>query len=122
MTKRYDVAIVGAGVAGSALGGILARAGFGVVIVEKERRFRDRVRGEAIHPWGVAEAKRLDLLPVLTAAGAHELPIWQSYQERHPKEPFLWATVSIEGLPELSVSHPRLQDAMLAWATSHGAE
>jgi 2-polyprenyl-6-methoxyphenol hydroxylase-like FAD-dependent oxidoreductase len=122
MTKRYDVAIVGGGIAGAALGGLLAAAGLGVVVVEKEGTFRDRVRGEAIHPWGVAEAKQLGLLPVLAAAGAHELPIWQNYQDRSPKEPYRWADDSIDGLPELAVSHPRMQESMLDWAGSRGAE
>jgi hypothetical protein len=40
------------------------------MIVEKERAFRDRVRGEGIHPWGVAEARQLGLFPVLAAAEA----------------------------------------------------
>lgn len=122
MSTRYDVAIVGGGIAGSALGGVLARAGLGVVIVEKERRFRDRVRGESIHPWGIAEGKRLGLLPVLSAAGAHELPVWQRYLERLPAPPYRWADDSVDGLPEVAVSHPRLQDAMLSWATAQGAD
>ncbi|MDQ3780771.1 MAG: FAD-dependent monooxygenase, partial [Chloroflexota bacterium] len=56
-----DVAIVGGGVAGSSLGATLAAAGIGVVIVEREARFRDRIRGEGLHPWGAAEANRLGL-------------------------------------------------------------
>jgi 2-polyprenyl-6-methoxyphenol hydroxylase-like FAD-dependent oxidoreductase len=121
VSVTYDVTIVGGGIAGAALGGVLADAGLGVVIVEKERVFRDRVRGEGIHPWGVAEAKRLGLLPVLAAAGANELPIWQSYDRRMPVQPFRWADVSIEGLSEIAVSHPRLQEATLDWAHARGA-
>ncbi|MEA2596854.1 MAG: hypothetical protein QOF01_3323 [Thermomicrobiales bacterium] len=122
MSRRYDVAIVGGGIAGSTLGGQLAEAGLDVVILEQERTFRDRVRGEGIHPWGVAEAKRLGILPVLETAGANELPIWQRYADRAPTESFQWAEHSIEGLPEMSVSHPRLQEAMLRWAQVRGAE
>jgi 2-polyprenyl-6-methoxyphenol hydroxylase-like FAD-dependent oxidoreductase len=122
MTGHYDVAIVGGGVAGSSLAGLLAHAGLGVALVEKERTFRDRVRGEAIHPWGVAEAARLGLRAVLAAADAHELPVWQSYQDRVPNRPYCWAEHSVDGLPEIAVSHPRLQQAMLDWAASHGAD
>ena len=43
----FDVIIVGGGIAGSTLGGVLVRAGLGVVVVEKEARFRDRIRGES---------------------------------------------------------------------------
>ena len=48
----FDVVIVGGGIAGSTLGGVLARAGLGVLVVEKEARFRDRIRGEGTWPWG----------------------------------------------------------------------
>ena len=48
----FDIIIVGGGIAGSSLGGVLARAGLGVLVVEKEARFRDRIRGERTWPWG----------------------------------------------------------------------
>ena len=41
-----DVVIVGAGIAGGALGTVLARAGFEVVLLERENSYFDRVRGE----------------------------------------------------------------------------
>jgi len=50
--RNVDVVIVGGGIAGSSLAAALAKAGLGVVVVERERRFRDRVRGESVHPWG----------------------------------------------------------------------
>jgi flavin-dependent dehydrogenase len=46
------VVIAGGGIAGSSLGGVLTRSGLGVLVVEKERRFRDRIRGELTWPWG----------------------------------------------------------------------
>lgn len=122
MTGHADVVIVGGGVAGATLGGSLATAGLGVVIVERERAFRDRVRGEGIHPWGVAEAVRLGIRPQLVAAGANELPIWQEYVDRLPTSPYRWADDSIDGLSEIGVSHPALQETMLRWAVSVGAE
>ena len=59
--RTYDVAITGGGLAGSTLGGVLARAGRNVVIVERERHFRDRIRAEFTWPWGCAEIERLGL-------------------------------------------------------------
>ena len=53
----YDVVIAGAGIGGSALATVLARAGLGVLVLEKETEYRDRVRGEWMAPWGVAEAQ-----------------------------------------------------------------
>jgi len=122
MNRQVDVVIVGGGVAGSALGGSLATAGLDVAIVEREAVFRDRVRGEGIHPWGVAEINRLGLMPQLRTAGANELPIWQTYEDRAPTAPYYWADDSIDGLPEIGVSHPALQESLLTWAASQGAE
>ena len=68
-----DVVIAGAGIGGSSLAAVLARAGLEVLVLEKETEYRDRVRGEWIAPWGVAEAKRLDLYEVLRAGGGHQV-------------------------------------------------
>jgi 2-polyprenyl-6-methoxyphenol hydroxylase-like FAD-dependent oxidoreductase len=51
MGLKYDVIIVGGGLAGSALGKSLAEQGKQVLILEREKVFRDRVRGEYVHPW-----------------------------------------------------------------------
>ena len=116
-----DVLIVGGGVAGSSLAAVLARAGLGVVVVEREQRFRDRVRGEAIHPWGMREVDRLGLRPVLEAAGGNPLPHWQSYAGRVPQEPFSWAERTPDGHTELGVYHPAHQQALLDHAAASGA-
>lgn len=121
MNQQFDIAIVGGGVAGASLATVLARAGLGVAVVERERVFRDRIRGEGIHPWGVAEVYRLGLEPVLAAAGANPLPVWQRYQDRVPQEPFVWAEVSTDGRPEIGVYHPALQQAALDAAAAAGA-
>jgi flavin-dependent dehydrogenase len=47
---HYDLVIVGGGLAGSSLGLNMARAGAKVLILDREDRFRDRVRGEGIFP------------------------------------------------------------------------
>lgn len=119
-TRAFDVVIVGGGVAGASLATVLARAALGVCVVEREAVFRDRVRGEGIHPWGVAEANRAGLAGVLEAAGAQALPLWQTYADRVPDEPRRWSDVSIDGLPEMGVHHPRLQEAAIAAARDAG--
>ncbi len=118
---RADVAIAGGGVAGASLAAVLARAGVRVAVVEREPRFRDRVRGESIHPWGMMEASRLHVLPVLQEAGARELPVWQRYEERSPVPPYRWADDTPGGFAEWTVSHPALQETMLGHAAAHGA-
>jgi flavin-dependent dehydrogenase len=45
-----DLAIVGGGLSGAALGLVLASHGACVLIVEREAKCRDRVRGEVTHP------------------------------------------------------------------------
>jgi len=120
-TIHADVAVVGAGVAGSALAAALAGAGLGVVIVEREPRFRDRVRGEGIHPWGVREAEKLGLRPVLEAAGALELMTWQVYGGRQPVFDFRWDDFAPNWPGEWAIYHPILQQELLDHAQVCGA-
>ena len=47
----YEVIVIGGGIAGSALAKVLAAQGIEVLILERERLFKDRVRGEGMHPW-----------------------------------------------------------------------
>ena len=117
----YDVVIVGGSVAGSAAGIALTGLGLTVAIVEREPTFRDRGRGEGLHPWGVDEAEDLGLLPVLDSAGIQPLPIWLEYSDRQPGEPYRWADDSAGGHSECGVSHPRLQEALLEHAERAGA-
>ena len=70
-----DVVIVGGGIAGSALATVLARNGQSVTVLEQQRTYTDRVRGEFMAPWGVATAQRLGLLHALAAAGG-VFPRW----------------------------------------------
>ena len=82
--RRFDTVIVGGGIAGAALAIGLARAGRDVLVLESTDVFRDRVRGESMMPWGVAEAQTLGVADVLTAAGGHTAPLWKRYSEGDP--------------------------------------
>ena len=46
-----EIVIVGGGVGGGTLATVLARNGIGVVVLERETTYPDRVRGEFVAPW-----------------------------------------------------------------------
>ena len=69
----YDLVIAGAGIAGASLAVSMARAGYGVLLVESSAEFKDRVRGEFIFPWGVVEAGRLGVYDDILGAGGHRV-------------------------------------------------
>ena len=118
----YDMIIIGGGLAGSALGRALAPHGVRVLIVERETRFRDRVRGEGIHPWGVAEARALGLLDLLLATCGKELRWMRSSAVGAPgvTEHDLIATTPARA-GELTFHHPAMQETLLQAATDAGA-
>lgn len=117
-----DIAVIGGGVAGSSVAAVLAQAGLGVVLVEREARFRDRVRGESIHPWGIKQILELGLIDVLRAAGAQALPNSLVYRERAVVDGFLWDDVDPGSPGEWSIYHPTLQSALLNHAHACGVQ
>ena len=119
---HVDVAIVGGGVAGSALAIVLARRGVRAAVIEREARFRDRIRGDALFPWGAAEAGRLGIAGVLPASGARPLPIWQVYEDRQPRPPYDWRADVPTGDVLWGVDHPALQETLLDVARQAGAQ
>jgi 2-polyprenyl-6-methoxyphenol hydroxylase-like FAD-dependent oxidoreductase len=76
-----EIVIVGGGVAGGALGTVLARAGRDVTVLERSAVYEDRVRGEWVAPWGVVEVQALGLYEELLRAGAHHLRRHVTYDE-----------------------------------------
>ncbi|MGE3073609.1 MAG: FAD-dependent oxidoreductase [Dehalococcoidia bacterium] len=113
--ESYDIITVGGGLVGAATAAVMARAGARVLVLERETVFRDRVRGEWIAPWGIAEARHLGLLDVLASAGAHELPALagRSLKARPVTAP--------NGDVPLTFAHHQMQEAVLQHATTSGA-
>lgn len=122
MEIDYDLVIAGGSIAGAALGFAAQRAGARVLIVEPERAFRDRVRGESLHPWGVAEAHELGLQEVLERAPARAAQYWDMYIGGLRVERRELATTTPSRLQVHNVHHPELQTALLAAARAAGVE
>jgi 2-polyprenyl-6-methoxyphenol hydroxylase-like FAD-dependent oxidoreductase len=103
MAERVDIVIVGGGVAGCALAANLARGGLDVLVLEKHAVHRDRVRGEFLTPWGVAEAQKLGLYDALLKAGAHHttctIPFGESVSPDAARARAIDLTSMIEGVP-----------------------
>ena len=80
-TKNPDVVVVGAGIAGASIAAVLARGGLEVLLLERQRAYRDRVRGEYMAPWGVLEARAAGLETVMRGARAVDARYSVPYDE-----------------------------------------
>src|SRR5262249_42286588 len=121
-----DIAVVGGGIAGSTLALVLARRGTNVTVLERQQDYADRVRGEYLHPWGVAEAQRLDVLDVLLDAGGVFIKRFIGYDESIPSHVAETRSRNIgEALPGvpggLGVGHPAACRALSRAAEAAGA-
>jgi menaquinone-9 beta-reductase len=122
MTKDYDVITIGGGLAGAALAKRLAEGGMRVLVLERETAFRDRVRGEQMHCWGVAEARTLGLYGVLLETCGHEVRYWsqQFVGFSDPRERDL-VTSTPHRAGSLNFYHPEMQSVVLDAAERAGA-
>jgi 2-polyprenyl-6-methoxyphenol hydroxylase-like FAD-dependent oxidoreductase len=122
MDIDYDIIIAGGGVAGATLGLVASREGARVLIVEAEAAFRDRVRGEGLHPWGIVEAERLGVLDVLRSAPAHAVSYWDTYLGGMQVERKDLTKTTPSQLPGYNVHHPELESVLLMAAEAAGAD
>ena len=119
--QTKDVVIVGAGIGGSALAGALAADGLDVLVLEQTEVYEDRVRGESMMPWGVAEARALGLEQVLLDAGAHIAPTWVNYHLPDQADE-IPAGMIIPDVPgSLNLRHPEACAALELTARTAGA-
>jgi len=122
VSDLYDLVIVGGGLAGATLGRSMALAGFRVLIVEREVKFRDRIRGEVLLPWGTAEAMELGIYDLLMASCARESGREHFYYAGKATEPRDYRATTPQRTCTLSFHHPEMQEALLAHASLSGAE
>jgi 2-polyprenyl-6-methoxyphenol hydroxylase-like FAD-dependent oxidoreductase len=126
MNRFHDVVVVGGGIAGSALATVLARAGHDVLVLERQTEYRDKVRGEVLSCWGVAELRRLGLEQALLDAGGHYATRAVFYDEiREPAHAEAAAAPLDQVVPDvpgsLDVGHPQACAALTRAAESAGA-
>jgi 2-polyprenyl-6-methoxyphenol hydroxylase-like FAD-dependent oxidoreductase len=126
MDRCVDVAIVGGGIAGAALATVLAREGHEVLVLERQTTYRDKVRGEVLLCWGVAEMLALDLEKPLLDAGGHYATRFVPYDETVEPAQAEAAAVPLDkllpGVPGvLDVGHPEACEALARAAAAAGA-
>ena len=127
MQENTEIVVVGGGIAGLSLAGSLARDGHDVVVFEAALRYEDRVRGESLLPWGVAEAKELGVFQTFIDADARLTPTWVHYDALLPTEVSLANRIPVEMMhPEapgsLNLRHPEACGALAELARRDGVE
>lgn len=116
-TSQFDLVTIGGGLGASALAIAMARHGARVLVLEKETAFRDRVRGECLIPWGVAEAAELGIADVLRRECAKEVSwVEMGFGPRNLVE------TTPQKLPCFSYCHPEMQEALLGEAQRVGVQ
>jgi menaquinone-9 beta-reductase len=121
MSEFYDLVIIGGGLGGSTLAKVMGEAGADVLLVEREAAFRDRIRGETIHPWGVAETKALGVYEPLMNACAIETRYWTAHRTGGVRSRDLFTTTEHQA-GELSFYHPAMQEQLIRLAAEAGVE
>src|SRR3954447_23053182 len=118
----YDVITVGGGFAGTALATALALHGLKILVLEQEATFRDRVRGEAMQPWGAAELQKIGLYDLMAQSCGHALPWFDLFMGPHQIAHRNLMSTTPQGLPGFAFYHPVMQDVLAQAAESAGAE
>lgn len=119
---EYDLIVIGGGIGGASVARSLAAAGVRVLVLERETAFRDRVRGDMVYPWGVAEARRLGLMDGVLDRVGHPIPTWRTTVKPLPGNDRDVASTSPSGETVIAFPHQRLQEVLLAAAETAGAQ
>lgn len=121
MTLSYDIAIVGAGPAGSAAAYFLAAHGFNVALIDKARFPRDKTCGDGVSPRALHVLNQIGVLDDLKAR-AHTVNKLDLYA---PDGTLCVADVPrMEGFPHYTLIAPRfvLDDCIRRRALEAGAK
>jgi 2-polyprenyl-6-methoxyphenol hydroxylase-like FAD-dependent oxidoreductase len=119
--SAYDIITVGGGLGGAAVAKVMAEKGARVLVLERTREFRDRVRGEVLVPWGQAAAKRLGFQDALCGL-ANPMRHWETELNGATIMRRDVVATNPTGLPILCYFHPDMQNTLLGAAATAGAE
>ena len=114
----FDIITVGGGLGGSTLAKSMAESGAHVLVVEREGEFGDRIRGEWVAPWGVAEAQQIGVYKTLLERCATETPYVLTFGMGSVRD---LRSTTPQKLPALTFHHPAMQEAVIRAAEEAGA-
>jgi 2-polyprenyl-6-methoxyphenol hydroxylase-like FAD-dependent oxidoreductase len=118
----YDIITVGGGLGGASLAKAMADRGARVLVVEREAKFKDRVRGEWLAPWGVAEARELGVYETLISECGHHPTGFDTRLAGNSIGVRDLAATTPQAVHAMTFFHPRAQEALLEAAEKAGAE
>ncbi len=119
--NNYDVAIVGAGPAGSSAAIRLAQSGLKVLLVEQKKFPRDKLCGEFISPECLTHFEELDVLDEMTIVGGVRLDRTVFYA-RNAKSVIVPCEWFGAGSHALGLSRTEMDNQLLARASEAGAD
>jgi 2-polyprenyl-6-methoxyphenol hydroxylase-like FAD-dependent oxidoreductase len=119
---EYDIITVGGGLAGATLAKAMAESGARVLVIERERQFKDGVRGEVTFPWGVAELQKLGVYQLLLETCARSIGWQDTYMGGVLTEHRDVIATSRQKLPMLNWLHHEMEEVLLQAAHDAGAE
>jgi menaquinone-9 beta-reductase len=118
----YYIITVGGGLGGATLAKAMAENGARVLILERERQFKDRVRGEGTFPWGVAELQKLGVYQLLLDTCARSIRWEDIYMGGVRTEHRDLIATSPQQVPMLNWLHNEMEEVLLQAAQDAGAE
>ncbi|MEQ1882931.1 MAG: NAD(P)/FAD-dependent oxidoreductase [Burkholderiales bacterium] len=121
LSNEYDLVIVGGGIAGSTLARVMSGCGASTLVIEKEERFKDRVRGDGMTSWGAGLARDLGIYDLLLDQCGHELPMLDIFVNGAQIANRNLIETTPGKTPFFTFFHPAMQEALLSAAESAGA-